>query len=526
MFSNFTENYFFSPLFRMEQEFLLANFYPLFKYLKNSKKKIIIYGCSFLAELFFKRFEVEKLNIIAFSDSDEGKWQKTFLRKPIIAPENINSSGASVVIITSFYYQREINAYLVSILDKNIAVVPALKFDYFSFLNHKTLWKDVLPLWKKDVKQFVKLFKEKSKILCLIEGFELEPFFIYLLNCLTSQRKNKLLILRSPKELKVGLEERGFKVENMEKKFEDFMKVYFRGNRLIEAEGKAIESLKESDFFKNLKISGSSDLLWKTFFYDRLIFRVLDNVGGVKFAEKTLNDFRASAVLYFGPLRSSLFITFLNAAIQHKRPTILFPYLVEDNVIMKSLIDELSTAVGLPRPEEPERRKLQTKKNLFYHRILPKFIFRVVTENMGKARLKSKIYSSPIFLIIFSLKYRFEIRELLKTLIHIKEKLTLKGTIIIKCSDKTNNFNRDVVSEVDFCRDYLREILDKKKGIVLIDKELTLSECLLKADAVFSAEKISMTTIDIKYSKKVVVDEYLYLKPEFITNLLKKRFHV
>jgi len=352
------------------------------------------------------------------------------------------------------------------------------------------------------------LFKNKKRVLCLIEGSFKDPFLLKTLNFLNQQKE--LMVFVDKDNLKI----KGLKLEtkNIDQELKRFKDSFFSKHSKVEAEGEVIKKLENLSLFKNLNFPNSKMLFFEAVFYDRLIFEVFENLENSGFADYFLKKERVEAVLYIGNFRSAKYLSFLNRAKELKLSQVLFPVNIEQNQIALSLSKNLGDMVCLPKTIEDN----QNDKNVFYYPVLKRAKARIGGKKVqGKA-----LYPGPVILIPFTLKYRWEVRELIKVVQKIKEKKNLSGSMVIKCRDKKSSFNGRI-SEIDFCKEYLQKVIDNDKKIFLVAEELKALEAVSMADLILCPYKISLVKMAEELGKEMAVIRYPRLQKAIIKQKLE-----
>lgn len=72
----------------------------------NEMKKVVIWGTGRICELFLKIYNPQKVQIVAFIDSDTNKQREKIEGIQIYAPEKIGGFSTDYIIIASAYYSE------------------------------------------------------------------------------------------------------------------------------------------------------------------------------------------------------------------------------------------------------------------------------------------------------------------------------------------------------------------------------------------------------------------------------------
>lgn len=98
------------------------------KILGVEKKKVILFGATKIAyETALQSINFDLVEIIAFSDNDEYKWDIEFEGIKIVSPQNILNQPYDYILICAWYSYEVIKNQLINIGIKNEKILPLLK---------------------------------------------------------------------------------------------------------------------------------------------------------------------------------------------------------------------------------------------------------------------------------------------------------------------------------------------------------------------------------------------------------------
>lgn len=449
----------------------LVLFSRVYQELVHSYQRVIIYGCGPLTELLFQRFEMEKLNILAFSDGNALTWGKMFYGKPVISPGEINQQGVKAVIIISGSRQQEMKKSLETVLKPGIELIPAFTFHYY----HPVESIDINPLqpgqpgvetWPGEKLIWERLGTART-ICCFLDMYQLVPG---ILNALTwlKQRGVDLRILTESHAIIQGLQERGFATVDINQEWGAFRAHLSRETNLVEAEGESIQEFSHSRLASDFKFPGTGYRLFDAMFFDRLMFSRIEQTGLEEFAKQLLTRESWDTFLYIGPMNSSRAFAFLYTSEGLKRKTVFIPVNYKKSLLIEGFLKD--------HPAIFQASAMADRVNLK--------TITLVRDWLHKLGLKKPALPGPMVLVPFLLEKRWETREILYQL--AEQNLEKKGTIVLKCREKMNS-STGAVTEMAFCQEYMALLLKKYPCICLIDDELTLEEGVTSAQRVVAA---------------------------------------
>jgi len=463
------------------EEYLLL-FAPVYEKLVQSQEPVVLYGSGPLTELLFARYDIEKLNFIGISDGNPLKWDQTFLNKKIIPPREINTFEKAAVLIISGSSQPEIKYRLEKLLKPGISLIPGLQYSYYNAIGQEQYTQNHLPYWEEQRQQWEKPLIKNNQILCLVEGDTLEPFILHLM---TSFKKKMTVLALSP-YIYNGLKERGFNMVNLQAQRKEFKQEFSKTHDTVESEGEMIKSVNQSSLSSSLTFNRTKDKVFDAIFYDRLIFQLLQNTGLEEFTARWITKTNWDTCWYTGPFQDTVPASFLIQCRRRKIPAYLFYTGAETNYLSQDILQNLGTTVHQPNPFKKECEKRRQEE---------------ITQELKMVPFQRSNFSQNITLIPFILSRRWETRELVK---QILAQTPYSGNtdelILIKCLEKVRHFN-GMIGEADFCREYMANIIENDKRVIVIDHLLTDSEAVQLAHRILAVEPCRITSIADNFNK-------------------------
>lgn len=423
----------------------------------KSQKPIAVYGIGNHTDLLFKATDISQANITYFVDTHQGGRGLSYKDRPIMAPTDIGED-IKEIIISSFPFQEEIFEYLINV---------NFKGDIFKIYRLEK--EELLPLEKKysplSIKQVEKLFCGKRKVAYVID-IHVDLSYIYLIYTLK---------MRNPDiDMEIISLHKG--IVNI---FKDFLLQYKIKisilSDIIQDQSLNNEIYKEHEFFSNdreftsLKLPDSDLPLWKSIYYDHIVYSMRGNYWLHKPLREMANKLKFDFLITTDTRNDCLATAFQTVAQEKKIP------------VLKVQLGNI-------------RNKMEFYLPLRAHYFLPKFLSdKIFIENNKKeVQVLEPYFQEPVWPIkdkkpsgypeyittFIDVNCQWELGQFLKAIIEFEENYqdsskSIQWQIIVK-----KNYNKDLFSEEEFCKILYHQLLAQISDVQFVEVEKGIEEVI------------------------------------------------